>query len=180
MKAKVGLKYCYRAEFNPPSKDENIYNCNHKAIHVYVMVRSVLFCWWSMLFVKNHQISTLSLSLRFKMAAVCFCCRQMCWLWLWPMHFLFINIRCCTPLMGVIMASVCLWCGHHVGIRTEAKFLDEIQTNVLRVFLLPQVFHQSPLHSFALRFIFLQTHATFYVFLQHTVKEENQIRFPMF
>jgi hypothetical protein len=39
--------------------------------------------------------------------------------------------------------------------------LAEIQTKVLRVFLL--AFH-SPLFSFALRFLFLQTHATSYSF----------------
>jgi hypothetical protein len=41
----------------------------------------------------------------------------------------------------------------------EAEFLDGIQTKVLRVFLLA-------IHSFALRYIFLKTHATSYVFLQ--------------
>jgi hypothetical protein len=39
----------------------------------------------------------------------------------------------------------------------EAEFLDEIQTKVLRVFLLAIHSH---LYSFALRFLFLQTHAT--------------------
>ncbi len=42
-----------------------------------------------------------------------------------------------------------------------AVFLDEIQTKVLRVFLL--VIH-SHLYSFALRFIFLPIHATSYSF----------------
>jgi hypothetical protein len=41
---------------------------------------------------------------------------------------------------------------------TEAEFLDEIQTKVLRFFL----------YSFALRFLFLPTHATLY-----TVKEKG-------
>ena len=45
--------------------------------------------------------------------------------------------------------------------KTEAEFLDEIQTKVLRVFLL--AIH-SDLYSFALRFIFLQNHATSYSF----------------
>jgi hypothetical protein len=45
---------------------------------------------------------------------------------------------------------------------TEAKFLDEIQTKVLRVFLLAILSH---LYSFALRFIFLQIHATSNVFI---------------
>jgi hypothetical protein len=42
---------------------------------------------------------------------------------------------------------------------SEAKFFGEIQTKVLRIFL--HVIH-SHLYSFALRFIFLQTHATSY------------------
>ncbi len=41
----------------------------------------------------------------------------------------------------------------------EAEFLDEIQ----RVFLIAIHSH---LHSFALRFLFYQTHATSYIFLQ--------------
>ncbi len=40
--------------------------------------------------------------------------------------------------------------------------MDDIQTDVLRAFLL--VIH-SHLYSFALRFLFLQTHTTFYVFI---------------
>jgi hypothetical protein len=55
----------------------------------------------------------------------------------------------------------------------EAAFLDEIQTKVLRVFLL--VIH-SHLYSFALTFIFLQTHATSYSFggqLLYTVKKKG-------
>jgi hypothetical protein len=50
--------------------------------------------------------------------------------------------------------------------------LDEIQTKVLRVFVLVL---QNYLHSFALRFLFLQTHATSYSFfsaLLYTVKEK--------
>jgi hypothetical protein len=46
---------------------------------------------------------------------------------------------------------------------TEAEFLDEIQTKVLKVFLLDTY---SLLYSFALRFLFLQTHATSYMFHQ--------------
>jgi len=56
---------------------------------------------------------------------------------------------------------------------TEAEFLDEIQTKVLRVFLLAI---QSHLYSFALRFLFLQTHVTSYSFcsaLLYTVKEKG-------
>jgi hypothetical protein len=41
--------------------------------------------------------------------------------------------------------------------RPEAEFLDEIQTKVLRVFILAIHSH---LYSFVLRFIFLQTYAT--------------------
>jgi hypothetical protein len=67
----------------------------------------------------------------------------------------------------------------------EVKFLDEIQTKVLRVFLLAIHSH---LYSFALRFLFLQTHATSYsLYSSVTVhlKEkggkmiENHIPFPM-
>jgi hypothetical protein len=59
----------------------------------------------------------------------------------------------------------------------EAEFLDEIQTKVLRVFLLAI---QSHLNSSALVFLFLQTHATSYSFYSaflYTVrrKEENLI-----
>ncbi len=46
------------------------------------------------------------------------------------------------------------------GPHTEAGFRDENQTKVLKVFLLA-------IHSFALRFVFLQT----YVKLLYTVKE---------
>jgi hypothetical protein len=56
----------------------------------------------------------------------------------------------------------------------EAKFLDEIQTKDLRVFLLAI---QSHLYSFALRFLFLQTHVTSYSFcsaLLYTVKEKGR------
>jgi hypothetical protein len=42
---------------------------------------------------------------------------------------------------------------------TEAKFLDKIQTKPLRVFLLDIHSH---LYSFALTFLFLQTHTTSY------------------
>jgi hypothetical protein len=52
---------------------------------------------------------------------------------------------------------------------SEAEFLDKIQTKVLRVFLLA-------IHSFALRYLFLQPHATsssFYSVLLYTVKEKG-------
>jgi hypothetical protein len=58
-------------------------------------------------------------------------------------------------------------------IRSEAEFLDEIQTKILRVFLLAIHSH---LYSFALRFLFLQTHATSYSFynsVTYTVKEKG-------
>jgi hypothetical protein len=56
---------------------------------------------------------------------------------------------------------------------TEATFLDEIQKKILKVFLLAI---QSHLYSFALRFLFLQTHATSYSFysaLLNKVKEKG-------
>jgi hypothetical protein len=48
-----------------------------------------------------------------------------------------------------------------VNLSQEAEFLDEIQTKVLRIFLL--VIH-SHLYSFALKFLLLQPHATSYNF----------------
>jgi hypothetical protein len=45
----------------------------------------------------------------------------------------------------------------------EAEFLDKIQTKILRFFLLAIHSH---LYSFALGFLFLQSHATSYIFLQ--------------
>ncbi len=55
----------------------------------------------------------------------------------------------------------------------RAEFLDEIQTKVLRIFFL--AIH-SPLYSFALRFLFLQNHATsssFYSSVTVQVKEKG-------
>jgi hypothetical protein len=43
----------------------------------------------------------------------------------------------------------------------ETEFLDEIQTKVLGIFFLA---NHSHLYSFALRFLFLQTHTTSYSF----------------
>jgi hypothetical protein len=65
--------------------------------------------------------------------------------------------------------------------QSEAEFLDEIQTKVLRVFLLAIHSH---LYSFALSIIFLQTHATSYSFYSSvTVHCKNLIKnhtpFPM-
>jgi len=54
----------------------------------------------------------------------------------------------------------------------EAEFLDEIQTKVIRVFLL--AIHSHVHHSFA--YLFLQTHATSYSFysaLLFTLKEKG-------
>jgi hypothetical protein len=48
-----------------------------------------------------------------------------------------------------------------LGSSPEAEFLDEIQTKVFRVFL---VAIHSHLYSFALRFLFLHTHAVSYSF----------------
>jgi hypothetical protein len=60
------------------------------------------------------------------------------------------------------------------GLCPEAEFFDEIQTKVIRVFLL--AIH-SQLYSFALRSPFLETHATSYSIyssqLLYTVKENR-------
>jgi hypothetical protein len=53
----------------------------------------------------------------------------------------------------------------------EAEFLDEIQTKALRVFLLAIHSH---LYSFALRFLFLQTHATSHSFYCIRCKGERR------
>jgi hypothetical protein len=62
-----------------------------------------------------------------------------------------------------------------VNISSEAEFLDKIQTKVLRIFLFDA--HSHP-YSIALRFIFLQTHATSYYFYSsitvlYTVKKKG-------
>jgi hypothetical protein len=54
-----------------------------------------------------------------------------------------------------------VWTGKIIQSSPEAEFLEEIQTKVLRVFLL--AIHR-PLNSFALRFLFLQTYVTSYSF----------------
>ncbi len=56
---------------------------------------------------------------------------------------------------------------------TEAEFVDEIRTKVSRVFLLAIHSH---LYSFALRFKFLQTHATSYVHCTVTVHCKGERR----
>jgi hypothetical protein len=55
--------------------------------------------------------------------------------------------------------------------KSEAEFLDEIQTKVLRVFLL--VIH-SHFNNIALRFLFLQTHATSYSFCKGERRKTNR------
>jgi hypothetical protein len=74
-----------------------------------------------------------------------------------------------------MLARNILASGTHHGLRPEAEFLDEIQTKVLRVFAI-----YSYLYSFALRFLFLETHATLRIStvkLLYTIKrkEENLI-----
>ncbi len=54
---------------------------------------------------------------------------------------------------------------------TEAEFLDNIQTKVLRVFLLATKSH---LYSFSLRFLFFQTHSTSYSFFRNPKSEISQ------
>jgi hypothetical protein len=65
------------------------------------------------------------------------------------------------------------WCPAYTALscfystlQTEAAFLDEIQTKVLRVFLLAIHSH---LYRYALRFLFLQTHATSYSFYSSVI-----------
>jgi hypothetical protein len=60
---------------------------------------------------------------------------------------------------------------------TEAELLDEIQTKVLRIFLLA---NHSHLYSFALRFLFLQTHATSYIFIQTHATSTIYLQFCYF
>jgi hypothetical protein len=60
---------------------------------------------------------------------------------------------------------------------TEAKFLGTIQTKVLRVFLLAIHSH---LYSFAVRFMFLQIQATFYVVFQTHATSYRFIQFTFY
>jgi hypothetical protein len=62
------------------------------------------------------------------------------------------------------------------AVKPEAKFLDEIRTKVLRVFLL--VIH-SHLYSFALRFLFLQIHATSYSFCKRERRKTDRKPYPL-
>jgi hypothetical protein len=70
-----------------------------------------------------------------------------------------VKIRYCGPFLQTPMTALAVEISE--SIEPEAEFLDEIQTKILRVFLLVIHIH---LYSFALRFLFLQTHATFYSF----------------
>ncbi len=63
-------------------------------------------------------------------------------------------------LCGDVKSNLCGW-QQQLGPSPEAEFLDEIQTRVLRLFLLAIHWH---LYSFALRFLFLPTPATSYSF----------------
>jgi hypothetical protein len=56
--------------------------------------------------------------------------------------------------------------------RPEAEFLDDIQTEVLRVSFLAIHLH---LNSFALRFLYLRTHTTSYVYLQTHATSASEI-----
>jgi hypothetical protein len=56
------------------------------------------------------------------------------------------------------------------AVKPEAEFLDEIQAKVLRVFLLVI----QTLYSIALRFLFLQTHATSYSFCKGERRKTNR------
>ncbi len=58
-------------------------------------------------------------------------------------------------LIPPMIPTTSWWIGGSGGLSPEAEFLDDIQTKFLRVFLLAV---QSHLYSFALRFLFLQTH----------------------
>jgi hypothetical protein len=59
----------------------------------------------------------------------------------------------------------------------ETEILDEIKTKVIRVFILAIHSH---LYSFALRFLFLQTHATSYNFYSSvTVQEKGGKPYPL-
>ncbi len=69
-------------------------------------------------------------------------------------HCLSLNVVIQINKLKVTTAHFCRYC-------TEAQFLDEIQTKVLRVFL-PAIHRH--LFNFALRFLFLQTNATSYSF----------------
>jgi hypothetical protein len=65
--------------------------------------------------------------------------------------------------MSSLLKTCCSCQANTAMVIPEAEFFDEIQTKVLRVFLLDIHSH---LYSFALKFLFLQTHATSDVFLQ--------------
>ncbi len=78
----------------------------------------------------------------------------------------------CLSVFNSLLLSAGVRAGEVVESNPEAEFLDEIQTKVLRVFLVAIYNH---LYSFLLRFIFLQTHATSYNLYSslYTVKEKG-------
>jgi hypothetical protein len=69
------------------------------------------------------------------------------------------------------------WARHALIKHPEAEFLDEIQTKIFRVFLLAFHIHFYMYSFFALRLLFLQTHATSYSFYSSVfvhVKEKGK------
>ncbi len=113
---------------------------------------------------------------------------------LWEVLFLFCLVQYYLPFSYLFTCQLrtCRMCVMWWECKkTEAKYLDNIQTKVFRVFLLAIHSH---LYSFALRVIFLQTQATSYSFyssvtvctLYSTLKRrkmenlvENHSPFPM-
>ncbi len=68
-------------------------------------------------------------------------------------------IRYTYPFIWTPIAAFSQWTKNLLYFEAEFEFLDEIQTKVLRVFLLAIHSHR---YSFALRYLFLQIHATSY------------------
>jgi hypothetical protein len=75
-----------------------------------------------------------------------------------------------------LKAQVCCCCLLSDKTKTEAEFSDEIQSKVLRVFLLAIHSH---LCSFALRFIFLQNHTTSYSLVKETGGKPDRKPYPL-
>ncbi len=97
------------------------------------------------------------------------------WSFLAPFHVFETHMHVQSNQMVVLKHFQSFWAILDSNIfLPKAKFLDEIQTKVLKVFLLVI---QSHLYSFALRFLFLHTHATSYSFFSalYRRKEENLI-----
>jgi hypothetical protein len=93
-----------------------------------------------------------------------------------PFRCIRASSRSHTVYYGYSHRGVSATSGHS---HSEAEFLDEIQTEVLRVFLLAIHSH---FYSFALRFMFFQTHATSYSFKSSVTehcKEENHTPFTI-